>query len=165
MQGGRGEAEREKHLTLKGEMLVKFKPYLICDTLVNNCPRGGVCGGEGTASFHLSPVGGGSAALNPLTPPNPFTIFTNFNKAQTKAAAEAAAILSNSISWLRQRRTSTGNRKAVTPHPCPPAGCHCSPPAFCPQKNAKRGDICSARSHKPRRTPPQRRPCQRVKGG
>lgn len=31
--------EREKHLTLKGEMLVKFKPYLICDTLVNNCPR------------------------------------------------------------------------------------------------------------------------------
>lgn len=35
-EGGR---EREKHLTLKGEMLVKFKPYLICDTLVNNCPR------------------------------------------------------------------------------------------------------------------------------
>jgi len=34
----------EKHLTLKGEMLVKFKPYLICDILVNNCPRQSHCG-------------------------------------------------------------------------------------------------------------------------
>lgn len=59
-------------------------------------------------------------------PARSYTIFTNFNKdkAQTgdeagdeAAAAALAAILSNSISWLRQRRTSTGNRKAVTPFP------------------------------------------------
>lgn len=66
------------------------------------------------------------AATAPPFPARPYTIFTNFNKdkAQTgdeagdeAAAAALAAILSNSISWLRQRRTSTGNRKAVTPFP------------------------------------------------
>lgn len=110
-------------------MLVKFKPYLICDTLVNNCPRRalavftchqGLGGGGGV----LQGVARKVAATATPFPGCSYTIFTNFNKdkAQTgdeagdeAAAAALAAILSNSISWLRQRRTSTGNRKAVTP--------------------------------------------------
>lgn len=46
-------AKREKHLTLKGEMLVKFKPYLICDTLVNNCPGAKCEGGRSRRRFPL----------------------------------------------------------------------------------------------------------------
>jgi len=87
----------EKHLTLKGEMLVKFKPYLICDILVNNCPRQSHCG-----TCHCPPAVGGwvvgvgcwvlagavrglewlESRAVPRLAPSPFpTIFTNFNKA------------------------------------------------------------------------------------
>lgn len=68
--------------------------------------------------------------------------------------------MSNSISWLRQRRTSTGNRKAVTPFPPAPSlnsdsdsPCHCnslslSSPHPAARRKMPNAATFAARSHK-----------------